>query len=145
LSTTEGFFGLGLQFVCCNHEYAIRILVRNVEDLQEAAGQGLTDLSARVSGRPQVFATSPQDLFDFRLRNAVPIKVGLASVWVEVVPNFQRQASRKVRSIYNLRYYNKHRTLDLLVANRLLSTLDDVPKRAQLDAQGPQETPDSWM
>src|SRR5208337_3701794 len=38
LSPTEGFLGLAVRFICSNHEYAIRIFVRHVEDLQEAAG-----------------------------------------------------------------------------------------------------------
>ena len=80
LSSTERFLGLVVQFVCSNHEYALRILVRHVEDLQVAAGYSLADLPARVSGRPQVFTTAAQDLFNFLFGDAVVVNVWLAGV-----------------------------------------------------------------
>ena len=75
LSPTEGFLGLTVRFICGNHEYALRIFVRHVEDLQEAAGRSLADLPTRVSGRAQVFAWSAQDFPNFSFSDPVPINL----------------------------------------------------------------------
>jgi WD40 repeat protein len=85
LSAAEGLFGLAPQLIRRDHEYALRVLVWHVKDLEDSAGRSLADLAARVSDRRQVFPASAKDFLHLLLGDAVAVNVVLAGVGVKVI------------------------------------------------------------
>jgi hypothetical protein len=94
LSAAKGLLGHTPEFIRCDYKYAVRILVRNVKDLKVSAVRSLADLSAGVTGCPQVLSLSPKDFLNFPFSNSVSINVRLACVSVKVKTDFHVRSFR---------------------------------------------------
>src|SRR5262245_32396363 len=67
-----------------DHENAVWLGVRNVDDSEVAARLGSTDRDARALVAQAVFAWIDQDLLHLGLRDVVAVDVGLVCAGVEV-------------------------------------------------------------
>src|SRR5207237_6519549 len=100
LPPAKGLLGLAAQFVGGDYEYAIRILVRHVKDLQIPARYSRANLPARVPGRPQVLSRPAQDFRHFLLGNSMVVNVRLARFGVAVIADFHNRLPPRPREYF---------------------------------------------
>jgi len=83
-ATPIGQQRLSAQFVRRDDECAVRLGVWHIDYPQVASTGSLSDGNARAAASGAIFAGARQYLFYLRLRDMVPMNVGLACLWIDV-------------------------------------------------------------